>query len=466
MIDKLLRAAADSVGVGHLVLGARFGDRYEIVATHGVPIANFVESLPADRLPPRLFARPVEVYDLQAEPEFFVLGMTPSARNWRYGANVPVKLYHPVTDDGVFALSVADPQTRPLGGPALSLLTQYADFLSDCIWLVTQIHLATDAASAMETMTALLLDGVRNSPPPIALVDADLRVLGCSPGFEKAQAVHFGAIPAVGSRLGDTWLRADALGAVHESLKTSLPVMRHQTAILPQGDALFFDFHNIRYGRVGARFGLFVLHLPFSAVETPGHRVMDKSAGHHKRARVDEAGPLVTFLRETLGHRPRLRVRAGRSYVAVRAWRTPIKPYQLSALKALKRDYSSGFVDAVAGEIADAIRAIHGNVDHCVVVPMPCGHSGEGCFSAAIGTRVAELLDIERIDAFDPIAVPPGASHPKSNLRRPRMNLRQTTDRTVLLIDDVAASGAHVGEAASLLAKAALAVLPVVWVAD
>jgi adenine/guanine phosphoribosyltransferase-like PRPP-binding protein len=57
-----------------------------------------------------------------------------------------------------------------------------------------------------------------------------------------------------------------------------------------------------------------------------------------------------------------------------------------------------------------------------------------------------------------------GVSHPKQNLKRPPLKLVRIINDPVLLVDDVATSGAHIEEAVSLLKPACGAVLPVVWI--
>jgi len=79
--------------------------------------------------------------------------------------------------------------------------------------------------------------------------------------------------------------------------------------------------------------------------------------------------------------------------------------------------------------------------------------------------RQLDALGVDLIEAFAPLPEG-GASHPTKNARRPTMKLAVQPDVPVLLIDDVATSGAHIEEASMLLRKSAPAVLPMVWIAD
>ncbi len=465
MIDRILRAAADVVGVEFLVLGVRHGKFYEMIATHGVPVASFFEIVPAKRLGRRLFDQAIEVENLQAQPGWANLAMFPIASQWRYGANVPIKLYHPVNDNGVFALSVADRICLKPDGKRLARLAVYAEFISDCIWLVTQIHLSSREIKARDTAAALLLNGVRNALPAVALVGEDLRILGSSRRFAQVYLEHFGQEAQLGQLLSEAWLSEQACDAVRKSLQLALPVIRHDTAPLPDGSILQFDFYAIRFDYVGACFGLLSLHVPFSQAELAGGQGPRLTMPEQPSALVENAAPVIEFLSDTLCKQQRILSRDQQAYVAIRKWRAPIKQYQLTALKALKRECPAAFVDQVANEIVASIRNIHGDVSHCVVVPMPCGHSGDTCFSFFLGKRVAQMLNLDCQHAFTPIAIK-GSSHPKTNVHRARMNIAQPVTKTALLIDDVATSGAHIAEASVLLRRTAPGVLPFVWIAD
>ena len=76
---------------------------------------------------------------------------------------------------------------------------------------------------------------------------------------------------------------------------------------------------------------------------------------------------------------------------------------------------------------------------------------------ASIGTQISE--------AFAGLEVA-GSSHPRTNATRPRMRLVAEPNGNILLIDDVATSGSHIEEAATLLRRVAAGVTPVAWLAD
>ena len=73
------------------------------------------------------------------------------------------------------------------------------------------------------------------------------------------------------------------------------------------------------------------------------------------------------------------------------------------------------------------------------------------------------MLGINYEDAFETIEVT-GSSHPKTNLKRPKMRMAKVPIGPILLVDDVATSGAHIEEATMALRKHDLAVTSIAWI--
>jgi predicted amidophosphoribosyltransferase len=175
--------------------------------------------------------------------------------------------------------------------------------------------------------------------------------------------------------------------------------------------------------------------------------------------------PLGKFLIDTLINRQRLRSRKTVHYLALRCWAKPIKQYQINALRALKAAPPRSFIEEIAQEMALAVKAVHGLPTGAIVVPVPCGHSGPNCFSTKLARALAKQLGFEYREAFACQTLA-GSSHPKTNVRRPKMKLIEEISANVILVDDVATSGAHLEEAARLLSATSQSVWPVVWISD
>jgi predicted amidophosphoribosyltransferase len=466
-LDKMMQAAAAAVDIDYMVLGLRHTNKYEFIATYGVPFTAFADQVPANRMGPTLFDREVEVEDLQKEPNFVRLAVVPEAKLWRYGINAPIRLVRPLTDDGVLALSGASRKFRKAGGPGLSQMRRFADILADFIWMTLQTRAAQNYGDVVETVKSILLGSIRHSPLPLAIVDDDLKLIGYSGVFVRSQQLHGGKRPVPGENLGDYWLDAKASEVVRTSMQTGKPVLGFPSR--PKGSyaPISFDFHRLSYNDVPSQFGLFgMLPLNDDASDRIIRGENGVAAKLHDSARqmAEGAGPVSRFLDTTLVHRPRLLKRKKQPYLAVRSWRKSIKPQQLEALKALKAECPDSFVELVAADLAETILQTYGRVNHCVVVPMPCGNSGPGCLSCRLGESVARRLDVECIHAFADIPTT-GSSHPRKNINRPKMKCLRRVEKHVILIDDVATSGAHIEEACKLLSDAC-AIWPVVWVAD
>lgn len=177
----------------------------------------------------------------------------------------------------------------------------------------------------------------------------------------------------------------------------------------------------------------------------------------------EPASVTMRFLLSTLIGQRRMLERDGITYHALSRWRAAIKPWQIDALQALKSDPPTALTNCIARELAIAAVDVHGPGSFDAVVPVACGNSGNLCLAHQLAQAVAEKLNVAFVPAFDRIDTT-GSSHPRRNATRPSMTLRKAPAGRVLLIDDVATSGAHIAEAAKMLRKTAQAVLPLVWI--
>jgi len=178
----------------------------------------------------------------------------------------------------------------------------------------------------------------------------------------------------------------------------------------------------------------------------------------------DHSDVVSSFLFKTLISKHRVLSRNEISYHSSRQWRLPIKDHQVAALKLLKSHPPPAFVEDVALEIVAQVHKLVGINAFNVVTAVPCGHSGSGCLSDLLGKMVARKFGLPFIEMFAPLQVS-GSSHPKTNSKRPHMNLVVEPKGSVLLVDDVATSGSHISEACGLLRGSNVAALPIVWIA-
>jgi hypothetical protein len=465
MIDRAVRSAAELAGVPFMVLGIRHGQYYEFISTHGIPLSHYIDRVPARLLSAKLFAREVEVADLQKQTQFTALSITPVAKTWRYGGNCPVRIDRALADDGVLALSCADTGRRETGGHILTVLRSHAEFIANLISLSQQIQRPGLVADPATVVASVLQAAVARYRTPICIIDHDRRVVGLSDTFSSTARNLGGARIKIGERLSGTWLSAGVEGAVQNAIDSQEP-RQWVPVSTSAANPYFADLFPFSFPDLG-KFTILSLHDGRNGRPAKDNvaiaRVQDVASDG--AARTENPGPLSRFLDETLVRAQKLHRRNDTSYLGVRRWRGTIKAHQIAALQALKSDLPAAFVDAIAAELADAVRAVYGSTDACVVVPVPCGHSGPGCLSHRIAHALGNQLGLDVIDAFAPIAKRKGKSHPRRNAARAAMMLEQKIKHPVILVDDVATSGSHIDEAATLLRQSATSVWPVAWIA-
>lgn len=109
------------------------------------------------------------------------------------------------------------------------------------------------------------------------------------------------------------------------------------------------------------------------------------------------------FLAETIVRKRSLLSRNGVTWHALNQWRKPIKEFQISAVRLLKRTPESPLVQVIASDMHDWITGTFGKGAFDAVVPMPCGHSGPDCLSRRLGVALAGRIKTPRIDAIAPL---------------------------------------------------------------
>ena len=201
--------------------------------------------------------------------------------------------------------------------------------------------------------------------------------------------------------------------------------------------------------------------LPFDFAPKP-----PPSAGVPASAPVHQAeGDVVSqFLIATLIRHVRLIQRDGIGYHAIHRWRSPIKDWQIMALRMLKAQRDAALIAHIAADIVNSLDNLGARSMFGAVAAVPCGSSGPGCLAHQVGEAVAARLSLPFVAAIHPLPAN-GSSHPRRNASRRAMQIRQAVDVPTLLVDDVATSGAHIIEATRLLRSVAPMVAPIVWLA-
>ena len=171
------------------------------------------------------------------------------------------------------------------------------------------------------------------------------------------------------------------------------------------------------------------------------------------------------FLLSTLRPRTSIRSRQDVSFVTLRTWSKAIKPYQMSALKIVKKGADQKFVDQVAQEMATHVRSIFGEPRVSGVVPVPCGHSRSVfCLSVRIAQAVARILDVPFMELLQNVERS-GSSHPRKNTELTAPVLQDGASVvSLLLVDDVATSGRHIELAVKSLRNRAQHVAAIAWI--
>lgn len=451
-LTRLLRIAMEASGCSMGFIAARRDDGHLLIVARGMPLTQYREVLPLVPGVGETFSRPKIIEDALEIPEAAETAIVRSG--WRYFVNVPLPLNllpFPVV------LTCADTRVG-LERPAdmLDRMEQCAAIAADDMRMIGDIAVQSENLSANPAEVALLAEAVRQAQLPMVLVDEQLNVAAVSRRLaelddrpigeqvgSKVSAAYFGVDPSIGDRI----LRV---------ITTGEPLIAHHVTSYDGHSTSLVDAFQCKSQDGMQRFAVITVTDRSQTL----HRVEDVA-----RHRTDSPGVVSEFLLSTLIRQKRLLRRGPVAYHALARWRSAVKDTQLAALKALKRDPGEAFLGAVADEMVTAAGALFGRETFQAVTHVPCGNSGPGCLAARLAKLVAERLSVDLIDAFE--ALPPsGGSHPRGNVRRSSMVLREAPTVPVLLIDDVATSGAHIEEAAMLLRATAPAVLPLVWIAD
>lgn len=466
LVNRLIRSIAHVADCPTAVLVVPRDGRQEIISSYGLPSIyrrRFVDEAPAD---PTLREQVTILDNLKADERFLNSASVHGPLGIRFIAIAPVTI--PFADYGVHVIVGDFRDDVRRRSDLKDILGTLAGIVADAIKQQGELAVLEHQLDSIRQTAKRFSDLALQSSETIVLVDENARIVGASQGFsERFRSVRQPASGALGTVFArDDLMIEDQLDRMRSERE---PISSLRVRPPDTGKEELLDILSLAPGGPGA--AAFACHLrPFllsnrddgPTRELIVDRTADPSAGEQDRGRED-AGVTAGFLLNTLVRQPRLAARKQVSYHTLRRWRGPIKDYQIEALKALKKVPPQAFVDSVAGELLDAADQLFGKGTFDAVVAVPCGHSGPDCLARKLASSVATLAGLPHVEAFEPLAVT-GSSHPRTNARRAAMKIRSTVTGRVLLIDDVASSGAHLAEATELLRRSGATVFPLAWI--
>jgi adenine/guanine phosphoribosyltransferase-like PRPP-binding protein len=452
---RILRIAMDIADCPAALIGVRWTDSFQTIVSAGIPLSDFRVNLSrSDAIATRLQSACI-IEDASIDPDFaqhpYVLG----SAKWRFIASVPLPLSVLPFD---VVLNCADSRMgRARRADILERLEECAAIAADELRLIGDIASQSESIAEVTATSSLRSEGVREAGMPMALVGSGGKLHLVNRRLSSLLGLRGEPDPSVTLPQLFPMDAAQIAGRLDQVLSDGTPANAIVARRADKRKTYLIDLIRV-----------------ISADSTQPMAlctVTDRTRTFALSEQLAEPEPespnvVADFLHDTLIMQKRLLRRGPVPYHALRRWRATIKDSQMSALKALKRHPSSHFVDAVAEELAGAAASLFGERTMSAVTAVPCGNSGPDCLAARLAAAVAKRLNLPHIAAFADLPRT-GGSHPRGNTRRPAMQLTQPVTEPVLLIDDVATSGAHLAEAAIALKEGgAPAVLPLVWIAD
>ncbi|MCR4265763.1 phosphoribosyltransferase [Nitratireductor sp. ZSWI3] len=178
--------------------------------------------------------------------------------------------------------------------------------------------------------------------------------------------------------------------------------------------------------------------------------------------------PNFAFLDETLLRKSSHRERNGTVFFSCRSWRRDLKKLQISSIRNLKRWPDERPVELISDQIAALAKKITNGEPYRFVVPVPAGSSQRDVnFASIIAPFVAQKLGSTCRNLLQGrISGPHSASsHPRQSFRfEVSCPLNEKGEGLVLLVDDVATTGAHFGRSVACLRRLGYSAVCISWV--
>ncbi len=464
ILDRQCASICETTGLPTTCLMLRTEGRIETIATHGVWLMSYSKSA-TTTYSPRLNKKfSFETENIQNDPRFVNSSFVKENRHWKYGAMRMIE--HEFSREFDIELWCSDINCHPENGIILDKMRVSSNNISDTLSLIIQIwrNQQNNIAQDNIRIKSILEYGIMQSSFCAALIDENLNIISASPAMARFQSQLCGPQFVKGQHLTDFWLDGRSSLLVNATMQSGVPTLGQRSRLSGLDRTVEFDFMSSTFSGGSSRFGLLTLRQEmFGSAEMRPDLIMLNDVS--RDIPIDGPQPVSQFLLSTLLRNTRLSRRKAQAYICTRTWRKTIKDHQIAALKALKSEPPAHLVETVANELAEAIRTVYGTGVARYVVPVPCGHSCSECFSVLVAQAVAEKLNLEFVEAFERQSLR-GSSHPKNNVRRPRMKVQRAVTGPTILIDDVATSGSHIEEASRLLHMTTDTVWPIVWIAD
>ena len=460
-LTTIAKAAAAVTGMEMAAIVANGNDRFEFVARERISFATMHFEWDSDRAGYG-FDTTFGFADLRLHPYLGRHPLTMGSPFLRSMLHVPIKLAGAPFALSLFAFST---RARNEGPEFQQRLVELSKLASLC-----EAHLSLAAefiVAAGKDWQCVNLDAacktIQAMARPAALLDSKMQIQAVNNAM--THLLGFEARPHHGARIdglefvGAKKLRLLARKSI-ESFSDPNVAMTSVSETAVEDRLIYFQaFPLVIAFDHAPLYALFAESLDLAAgASHSAFQVSGEAKGQGFEA-------IETFLFSTLIEKAVVRRRGKTQYSTVRAWRKPVKKYQMEAMRSLKALAPETFLRKVAEEIVVATQLLLGGSKFDFVVPVPSSHGQEGHgFSELLAREVADASGVPYREVLT-ITRSHGASHPKKNVGRPPMLCDvDLTGKFALIVDDIATSGRHIEEATMAIRATAKGSFAIAWI--